>query len=337
LWQRHLNQQGQPQLLVSALGAASASADPIYKHLEKAQAQRESLEQARLIYVACTRAKRHLFLLAEVKPGSEAGQNQAPSKTSILGSLWPGVETLWPVAEVADPPAEQEAAETPSLKLAPLHRLPLDWAAPPWPRETLLQAYVPPFDYKNQAQSPFAPGCDLPRAIGTLVHQALSAMAEQGMSRWQQHWPGSNPAWPAQLLRLGLPRHLVPAAIKGAQELIAIALADPFLHTRLNQPERCQAEQTWWQLAEDGESLQQVRPDLLWHSEEGAVWLIDYKTARPQVGQELEEFIQAEKTSYHKTLQQYAQALRASGLQRLKVGLYFVALGRWCEYDDLSG
>lgn len=334
LWQRHLNPQGEPHLLVSALGAASAGADPIYKHLEKAQAQREALEQVRLIYVACTRAKRHVYLLAEVKPGSEAGQNQAPSKHSALGSLWPGVETLWPVAAASEAPPEDIAAA--GAELAPLQRLPADWSAPTWPCETLLQAYVPPFDYKNQAQSPLQPGCDLPRAIGTLVHQALSAMAEQGMGRWQRHWPGTNPAWPAQLVRLGLPRHLIAAAIKGAQALLERALGDAFLQQCLNQPERCQAEQAWWYVGPDGQ-MQQVRPDLLWHHHEGGVWLIDYKTAQPQGEVSLEDFIQAEKTAYRKTMQQYAQVLRAAGLTGLKVGLYFVALGRWCEYEELAG
>ncbi|MEY4588559.1 MAG: UvrD/REP helicase, partial [Pseudomonadota bacterium] len=185
LWQRHLNLQGQPHLLVSALSPPTSTAkDPIYQHLEKAQAQRDNFEQVRLIYVACTRAKRHLYLLAEVKPGQEAGENQAPGKTSSLGSLWPGLETLWPVAQV---PAElapaakiapevkiaAEAPDASARELAPLNRLSAHWQAPSWPCETLLSAYVPAHNYPNQ-QNPFLPTCDTPRAAGTLVHQALS-------------------------------------------------------------------------------------------------------------------------------------------------------------------
>lgn len=338
LWQRHLNHQGEPHLLVSALGAATASADPVYTHLAKAQAQREALEQVRLVYVACTRAKRHLYLMAEVKPGQEAGQNLPPPKHSILASLWPGLETLWPVAAVVENrPAEPTDAPPAPVQLAPLRRLPAAWVAPEWPRETLLEAYIPAYDYQNQAQSPFHPGCDLPRAIGTLVHQALCAMAEQGMSRWQAHWSGANPGWPAQLLRLGLPHNLAAAAMAGAKQLIDKALSDPFLQARLNQPKRCQAEQTWWQVAADGVTLKQIRPDLLWHNDDGRVWLIDYKTAEPQAGEPLEAFIQAQKNTYRQTLQDYAQALRASGISSLQVGLYFVALGHWCVYEDLAG
>ncbi|HRH77250.1 MAG TPA: hypothetical protein PK129_07870, partial [Cellvibrionaceae bacterium] len=115
------------------------------------------------------------------------------------------------------------------------------------------------------------------------------------------------------------------------------ALSDPFLQARLNQPQRCQAEQTWWQVAADGVTLKQIRPDLLWTGDDGRVWLIDYKTAEPQAGEPVEAFIQAQKNTYRQTLQDYAQALRASGISSLQVGLYFVALGHWCEYEDLAG
>ena len=40
----------------------------------------------------------------------------------------------------------------------------------------------------------------------------------------------------------------------GAKRLIDKALSDP-LQARLSQPQRCQAEQTWWQVAADGVTL----------------------------------------------------------------------------------
>ncbi|HEY6528408.1 MAG TPA: UvrD-helicase domain-containing protein [Cellvibrionaceae bacterium] len=336
LWQRHVNQEGEANLLVSALGAATATTDPIYKHLEKAQSHREALEQVRLTYVACTRAKRHLYLFAEVKPGQEPGQNQAPPKGSALGSLWPALETLWPVAPQAIEDPSVVSSDIAAQELAPLNRLAADWTLPAWPHEHLLAAYIPPYEYQNQAQSPFDPACDAPRAIGTLVHQALSGMAEHGMRQWQKHWPGQHPAWSQQLIRIGLPHDLIPTVITAAQALIKKALNDPFLQLWLNQPERCQAETTWMHSAADGKSFLTVRPDLLWHSPEGETWLIDYKTAEPTVGIAMEEFVDNEKSIYRPIMARYCQALQAAGIKHLRVGLYFVGLGVWAEYADIA-
>jgi ATP-dependent helicase/nuclease subunit A len=336
LWQRHLNPQGEANLLVSALGAATATSDPIYKHLEKAQAQREALEQVRLTYVACTRAKRHLYLFAEVKPGQDPGQNQAPPKGSALGSLWAALESLWPVAPPVPEQPSVIVGDVAAPELAPLNRLAADWSLPVWPREHLLEAYIPPYDYQNQAQTPFHPTCDAPRAIGTLVHQALSAMAEQGMQRWQSHWLGQHPSWLQQLVRLGLPDDLISPVIDAAQVLIKKALNDPFLQLWLNQPERCQAETTWMQTAADGKSFITLRPDLLWHSPEGETWLIDYKTAEPAFGITVEAFIDNEKSIYRPIMARYCQALQAAGMEPVRVGLYFVGMGIWAEYADIG-
>ena len=157
-----------------------------------------------------------------------------------------------------------------------------------------LEVYIPAYDYQNQAQSPFHPGCDLPPRHRPLVHQALCAMAEQGMSRWHAHWPG-----PTRLARSLAA--LRPASQFGnggngwGQAADRQSPQRPFLQARLNQPQRCQAEQTWWQVAADGVTLKQIRPDLLWYDDDGRAWLIDYKTAEPQAGEPVEAFIQAQK------------------------------------------
>jgi hypothetical protein len=155
-------------------------------------------------------------------------------------------------------------------------------------------------------------------------------MAEQGITRWQHHWPGHNPAWPQQLIRLGLAAELIEPSIHTAQVLIEQILADPFLQHRLNKPERCQAEHTW--VHTNGQGFTPIRPDLLWLSDEGETWLIDYKTATPPAGVTRAAFIEQEKTTYQTTMAEYAQALTAAGVQRLRVGLYFVGLGVWEEY-----
>ena len=119
-------------------------------------------------------------------------------------------------------------------------------------------------------------------------------MAEQGMSRWHAIGRGQ-PRLACSLAALRPASQFGNGGNGWGQAADRQSPQRPFLQARLNQPQRCQAEQTWWQVAADGVTLKQIRPDLLWYDDDGRAWLIDYKPPSPKRGASGIRFIQAQK------------------------------------------
>jgi len=96
LWTRRLasGRDGEAELLLAPIKPTGVDADPIYDYLARLDRERERYEQARLLYVATTRAKQHLHLLGHVKPDhhDDVIESGSPARDSLLETLWPAVE-----------------------------------------------------------------------------------------------------------------------------------------------------------------------------------------------------------------------------------------------------
>jgi len=66
--------------------------DPIYRYLSFLEETKTDWETARLLYVAATRARRHLHLLGET-PVSEKTDEPLINRRSLLGHLWPAISS----------------------------------------------------------------------------------------------------------------------------------------------------------------------------------------------------------------------------------------------------
>ena len=83
-----------PQLLLAPFeqsGLAARSKGKLIKLVKRAGERCDDEEKLRLLYVACTRAKRHLHLVANATFNSK-GELQKPIGTSLLAPLWPLLE-----------------------------------------------------------------------------------------------------------------------------------------------------------------------------------------------------------------------------------------------------
>ena len=86
-WREHVHSSGEVDLLFSAIGAHDETDSELFKFL-KFEARRNALtENKRLLYVACTRAIKKIFLFAEIKQGSKKTLKN-PVQTSLLNSIW---------------------------------------------------------------------------------------------------------------------------------------------------------------------------------------------------------------------------------------------------------
>jgi ATP-dependent helicase/nuclease subunit A len=146
--------------------------DPLFNFLKRQVQDANALEAERLLYVACTRAKSHLWLsatlerVARLEPDAQP-EVRAPRQGSLLHVLWPVAKEAFLEIEFA---AQEEII--PVEPPQPLKRLPVGWATPelvapeliaPQPAATAPELSRVEFDWAGETA----------RRIGSLVHAEL--------------------------------------------------------------------------------------------------------------------------------------------------------------------
>ena len=97
--------QGAGDMIISPVGPRSElENDPLHRFIEISQRDKDRLEQARLLYVACTRARKSLHLLGHVSVASDGQSFRAPQAGSLLHRIWPSIEATFEQAFDAQRP-----------------------------------------------------------------------------------------------------------------------------------------------------------------------------------------------------------------------------------------
>ncbi len=234
------------ELLLGCIRETGAGPDPIYEYLRDHDRTRTTLEISRLLYVACTRAKRQLYLLVQGKP-----------RRGTLGHLLEA--TLAPVLQPVD------AAEAGATRQV-LRRLPANWLTPSppeamaWPRTELI----------DEVEDAEESGPWEQRATGTAVHFILQRIARDGLAAWPlQRLDETKP-----YLRARLPEEAVEHCL---QALRATLRSD---HGRWILESHAEARNEWPLTGRIGDQLYSVILDRTFVDESGTRWIIDYKTGR---------------------------------------------------------
>ncbi|HVS26976.1 MAG TPA: UvrD-helicase domain-containing protein [Burkholderiales bacterium] len=90
IWLERPRTQSASDLLLAPIKEASEQTDEIYRYLDRLDDVKEAHEDARLIYVAATRAKSRLHLIGQVDGN---GKSLKPKSRSLLERLWPVVSS----------------------------------------------------------------------------------------------------------------------------------------------------------------------------------------------------------------------------------------------------
>src|SRR6185503_21102073 len=78
-------------LLLAPIKATGSGEDPTYKYLAKLDREAEDIEASRLLYVAATRARHRLHLLACLECDRD-GALKKPGRHTLLERAWPAAE-----------------------------------------------------------------------------------------------------------------------------------------------------------------------------------------------------------------------------------------------------
>lgn len=301
-------------------------------------------EKLRLLYVACTRAKRQLHLLARVKTDSN-DELSAPNKKSLLQPLWPlfeieatntlmreGADTSTDNSEENLASAAAGSENEPVIVPPLLQRLPIDWTLPTfdvfqWPEDSVREEATP-------QDIDFLWAGTLARDIGTVVHDQLRLLSQQ--DEQTRIITVDNMAMRAriQLLNLGTSGDQLEKAIDKIVSALNTTLSDERGLWILN-PEHSDARSEWDLSAPIDGLVKRIVIDRTFVDSEGVRWIIDYKTG-DHTGGDLDAFLDSEQERYAEQLQRYADIVSRMENRTVKAALYFPLLQGWREFDSIS-
>jgi ATP-dependent exoDNAse (exonuclease V) beta subunit len=294
-------------LLLAPIKETGADDEPAYEYLKALDREAEDTEAARLLYVAATRAKHRLHLLA-------CPRKTMPPRRSLLACAWPVAE---PVFEGFAVP-EVILSESNSKPMAPfvLKRLAAGWTPPAPPPAA---AWMAPPEGREDMQVEFSWAGETARHVGTVVHAWLQQIAEAECKGWD--------AKRVESLRPALERDLRSRGVQSAgpaAELVVTALKNALADERgrwLLGPHPVAVNEH--RLRSRGRSF---RIDRYIEDAKGGKWVVDYKTSEHKGGG-IDTFLDAERERYKAQLDRYSDAMQ--GARR---GLYFALLKGWREW-----
>jgi hypothetical protein len=332
LWQVRPQLGGDPDLLLAPLPATGAGVDATYNYLKRIEARKAEFEAGRMLYVAATRARSELHLLGHTGFKAEEGvvTMKPPDSASLLRRMWTVAEPDFAaVAAAMQVPAEGEveaAARVPKT----IERLTLAWQLPA-PPAAPTTAGNGAGDVEEFKRVSFRWVGDTLRHSGTVVHQMMRRIAEDGLEKWSvARVESMKPAFVAAMAALGVPEAAAPDATDRVCEALVSALAE---------------ERGRWVLGGgaageaacelpvcgvlDGENVR-VCIDRTFVDADNTRWIIDYKTSSHE-GAGLNEFLDNERERYRGQLECYRRLFAQWEPRPVRAGLYFPLLREWRE------
>lgn len=334
LWSENPHRDHQ-DLLLAPVREAGEQESPIYHFLKNLEKEKQEHEDGRLLYVAATRAKRRLHLIGavETRESGDGPELSRPASSSLLARLWPAVETEFQKAFDHYHNDEGVGEEENPVIGNTLKRLTLNWRLPSPPAavkwregedvEVLDEAL-------NEIEFEWAG--ETIKHIGTVVHQAIRRIAEEGVAGWDENRIRSKADYYRQSLnQLGVPDNEMDYACTTVIEALRGLIRD---------------ERGRWLLSENhvgahneyavsgvlDNRVLNFYIDRTFVDEEGTRWVVDYKTSSHQ-GPDLDAFLDLQVERYRSKLEQYGAIMRALDGRPVRLGLYFPLLQGWREWE----
>ncbi|PLA75129.1 hypothetical protein CYQ88_02570 [Hydrogenovibrio sp. SC-1] len=349
------------QLVIAPLvqkGKANGQKSPLVELIKRYDAQKQTYEDGRLLYVACTRAKRQLHCFGSVAVSDKvlAGDVAlAATNNSLLSCLWPLVATSFEGLLQGYQPKEAEGGENDFVakvsRLPPtrkgFHQMqPESFMSALLPKKEAAQAVTQlpaeplsksAMDVSQQTPSQTA---EMAKLVGVWVHQVL------------EQWSKNNPIIPSvEALASQSERHalgLMQLGLRGQW------LTEGMRRVMVSLQNSLQNELVLWALRSDhaeaaaelplsslellplGQVQQNHIVDRTFVDEEGTRWIVDYKTSYVELNdaKEVDAFIEGQVSIYRPQLQRYGQLFSVLENRPQKWVLYFSHLDRWVEVAD---
>ncbi|WP_018986551.1 UvrD-helicase domain-containing protein [Methylophilus methylotrophus] len=292
-----------------------------YDYLNDLDKTRAAYEDARVLYVAATRAERQLHLLGAAK-SDRNGEPQA-RKSSFLHLLWPAIQP-WFTSEhdiVSRYPSPRQEVDIRQF-VPKLIRL----------REARTPAMLQVTQQEIQITYPVAAEDEsihrLEADIGTLTHLYLQLIAEQGLAAWQAHEQNAFLSlFPAMQRWFKQQGYIDSEANQGASQvanLLTTTLQSTDGRWVLQPHKQAASELAIEQLSERKKVIDRT------FIADGVRWIVDYKSMPVSAKDDLPTLAAAFKPQ----LAAYAQLFQDEGLP-IKTAILFLSTGQIAPVEIL--
>lgn len=301
-----------------------------YDYLSALEKERDSNEDARILYVAATRTKRKLHLVGI------ASQNQKEEinaiKNSYLGLLWSVAAPIYATHDLE--PAEAKApVDDPALSIS--HFVPqlLRLVDPHIPDLLSVGADNVNINHQQGTQKNSdgpADADNIERNIGIIVHKYLEIISQQGLANW--------PADKVNALHTPMLRWFERQGYASSEADQAASKVQALLNTTLQS-----TDGQWVLAAHDGASAEMAmtqlrdleakdfivdRTFIVTEHAQATRWIIDYKTMDlPSDISDEALKDKAQSAEFAAQLEGYATLFSDEGLA-IKKAIFFVSIGR---------
>lgn len=302
---------------MQATSVQDSEATP-YDYLKRLEKERAAYEDARVLYVAATRAERCLHLLGAAR--SDVKDTIKAPKNTFLEMLWPIVHNHFTEALVIKPKQVVSTANehhleefTPQLIRLAQTNIPQMLASAP---AELVQTT------KNSENKDFVD--TLATDVGILVHFYLQLIADSSISDWPT--TRVQPLLPA-MRRWFKQRHYdVRQTESGSKRVLACLEAT--LDSKEGRWILQERESTANEMAIEFTSIQAVSKKIIDRTfiEDGVRWIIDYKSVELDIGTP-ESALKAIAKQYQKQLDDYEQLFKHEGLP-IKKAIFLSSIGK---------
>ena len=297
--------------------------DPLHRFFERTRKARDAHENGRLLYVACTRARKSLHIVGQVALRDDGHEYAEPWSGTLLQLLWPAVEGDFAAAFTGNRAAAARTREdtfgTPSLR-----RLARSWVAPL--AEPLATRQDEGVDTADELKVEYDWVGRDSRLAGTVVHRWLQRLATGPGNKDAALDTNFEPTCRRWLRELGAATSLHESITARVRDALESVLGD---------------ERGRWILDGKGHTelaltglhdsrVQSIVIDRVRIDRDGTHWIIDYKTGSHEGGN-LDGFLRAETDRYRAQLDRYAAIYRNYAQVPVRCALYFPLLARFVE------
>ncbi|MBT8089459.1 MAG: UvrD-helicase domain-containing protein [Gammaproteobacteria bacterium] len=318
-------EHGAARKVISPVGPRNElSTDPVHRFIELSEARKDRHEQARLLYVACTRARKSLHLIGHTTVTPDGSAFKPPTKRSLLHLLWPALEPQYASAFV-----NQVAVDAPDddVWMKPLlRRFETTWTLPPV-ASLLGTPSVSDTTAEEEEVEFYWVGTEA-RIAGTIVHRWLYLFAENRATPNPELLTDYRPVTRRWLKEMGIGEVMIESIAERVEGALRSTLADA---------------KGKWIASGDGHAemaltgvyegkIESIVLDRVRIDSDGVHWVIDYKTSSHEGGN-LAGFLRAETDRYKPQLRKYAAIYTAYAGTDVRCALYFPLLQSFVEVD----
>jgi ATP-dependent exoDNAse (exonuclease V) beta subunit len=335
VWQEWLDKDQQSRVLISpvhAVGNEKDNRDSVYDYIRNHKKQMQALESDRLFYVGCTRAIRHLYLLAQQTLPNNKTEDQIDLLTSVtsviksntlLGKIWPDLKDSANIINIDN--KDDKNLESALLKDSQnslsssgvIARLTPDWNNPEYPVSDLLEDYrlnhyAESLASDNRAR-PDALLQRYARYFGNVLHSALQEITETDYTQWSlQRINEQRLFWQLRLEKMGTPNTL---ALEKSHQICKIVekilKSDRGQWILDNRHKHSACELSLWTESSNDEIKEYIIDRTFIDNKTNMRWIIDYKSSQPNTNQTLDNFISEQENLYKKQLMAYKKLFDA--------------------------